>query len=173
MFCESCGAKLPEGSAFCEFCGARVQAAEEPFPQTGPAFAPPPPAAPVFGFAAPVFAAPPEPPEAPVEAAFARTRTMSEAVELAAARNAEGRWAYWDSPDALCEREKHLRRFAQKEDKRLHGDPEGVLYYAVSPRGSVGHVFRDAYEGRGEVLEWVYFAPGEGERTLPAAPEQL
>lgn len=48
MFCEQCGAQIPEGAKFCENCGApvAVEASPKPTPQPAPAPAPQPKPAP-------------------------------------------------------------------------------------------------------------------------------
>lgn len=39
MYCENCGAKLPDDSAFCDHCGARLEpSVNEPMPQESEAF---------------------------------------------------------------------------------------------------------------------------------------
>ena len=50
---------------------------------------------------------------------------------------------------------------------------EGMLFYVVSPGGSLGQVYADEMNDGRPVLEWVYFALGEGESTLPSEPETL
>ena len=100
--------------------------------------------------------------------AFARISTMTEAARLADARNPGGEWSYWDAPGRLNKNLRQLMRFAEKEDKRL--SPSDGVYYLVSRCGSVAHVFEDE---DGPVLEWVFYAPGEGAETLPSSPEAL
>lgn len=42
MFCEQCGAPIPEGARFCEQCGAPVEQASAPAPAPAPAPVPKP-----------------------------------------------------------------------------------------------------------------------------------
>lgn len=161
-FCSNCGAALKADSVFCEECGMRVDAAPEviipPATDNGSVFT---------GFT----------PSSGTGGAFEKTKTMLEAAEIAISRNAQGKWCYWDAPGKYRNAAWNLKTFAEKEDKRLNklDDHEGVLYYVVSPAGSVGHVYEDmyVYDDHRLILEWVFYAPGEGEETLPSAPEQL
>ena len=159
-FCSNCGAPLAPDSVFCEECGTRLEPPREivipPATDNNSVF---------MGFT----------PDNGAEIVFVRTRTMTEAAEIAASRNAQGKWSFWDSPGRYKNSAGDVRRYAEKEDRRLgkFSDRGGIQYYVVSPSGSVGQVFTDETDDDRPVLEWVYFAEGEGEDDLPAAPEQI
>ncbi len=196
-FCTNCGARLQEDSRFCEECGTPVaQPVQSAYYVPPTAYAPPAYEPPVSApepfvepeyvqsepapatFTPPAYTPPaytPPVPPAPVQSLFQRAQTMTEAAGIAISRNPEGYWAYWDSPDTPTDNPRTLLRFAGKEDKRLSKvkDNEGVLYYVVSAAGSVGHVYADEMNDGRPVLEWVFFAPGEGENNLPSSPEAL
>ncbi len=162
-FCTNCGAALKADSVFCEECGARVAA---PAPRETQPVPPAVDNGSVFtGFT----------PTSGAASAFARTQTMTEAAEIAVSRNPQGRWSYWSSPNKYRNLPWNLRTFAEKEDRRIGrlADHEGMLFYVVSPGGSLGQVYADEMNDGRPVLEWVYFALGEGESTLPSAAEQL
>ncbi|MBO4384896.1 MAG: zinc ribbon domain-containing protein [Clostridia bacterium] len=114
-------------------------------------------------------------PQAAPSGAYVKTRTMAEAAEIAISLNAAGKWSYWSSPKKFRNIPWNLRSFAEKEDRRLGrlGDRGGMLYYVVSPFGSLGQVYADEMNGGKPVLEWLYYVPGEGEAGLPSSPEKL
>lgn len=162
-FCSNCGAALRSDSVFCEECGARVA-------PTAPQETQPVPPATDNGSVFAGFT-----PASGTVSIYTRTQTMTEAAEIAVSRNPQGKWSYWCSADKYRNLPWNLRTFAEKEDKRLgrFDDRGGMLYYVVSPGGSLGQVYADEMNDGRPVLEWVYFAPGEGESTLPSAPEML
>ena len=170
MYCENCGARVTwqvNGATFPEAnAEPPVAAVETPAPVIPPAAAKP-----VFKTTKPPAFIPPEPEESP----FATVETMTEAAEIAIDRNPEDVWCYWDSPDTPSDRGRHLLRFAEKEDKRLsrYDNRDGMICFVVSPGGSVGHIYADEMNDGAHVLEWVFFAPGEGEFNLPAEPDEL
>lgn len=167
-FCTNCGAPLKPDSLFCEECGTRVGAA--PAPQIHHVE---PPAEAVN--VVPSFTPAPQAQAPQAPSRYAKTETMSEASEIAISRNKQGRWSYWSSPTKFRNIPWNLQHFAEKEDKRLSqlDDHEGMLYYVVSASGSLGQVYADEMNDGKHVLEWVYFAPGESDDTLPSAPEEL
>ena len=199
-FCTECGAPLREDSLFCEECGARVSPAPAPEPPAekqggGYVFVSAPEEGPAKEQDTGYVRVPAPEPKAYVippatdnnsvftgftpsygnVIAFEKTKTMCDAAELAVSRNTQGQWSFWDSPGKYRKTAGDLQRYAEKEDKRLgkFDDRGGILYYVVSPLGSVGQVYTDETDDNRPVLEWVFFASGEGEATLPSAPEQL
>ena len=198
-FCTECGAPLREDSLFCEECGARVSPAPAPEPPAekqggGYVFVSAPEEEAKEQDTGYVRVPAPEPkayvippatdnnsvftgftPSYGNVIAFEKTKTMCDAAELAVSRNEGGKWSYWDSPGKYRNAARDLRRFAEKEDKRLSrfSDRGGILYYVVSPAGSVGQVLTDETEIERPVLEWAFFAPGEDENTLPKSPEEI
>ena len=157
-FCTQCGAQLSEGANFCKYCGATVAAA--PMQQDAP-MQPQPVASP-----APAFGSHGQ--------GFVRFRSLTEAVELAIGRNAEGEWRNWDS-NWLDTSVRKIRRFAEKEDRRLADvdDGEGILYYVTSPMGSVGQTYEDDMDDDKPVLEWLFYAPHESAESLPTTVWEL
>lgn len=161
MFCEHCGAKLPDDSRFCVHCGAKVTPlVDEPAPQ--------PAEKGVYDFP---FTAAVQPLSVSIpteEDGFAHCATMTEAAGIAIARNSAGEWSYWDDPTFFSDSAKRLLRFCQKEDKCLSGENENVVYL-VSPGGAVGHAYR---EDDGTLTwEWVFYSPTDGPENLPVMPE--
>lgn len=102
-------------------------------------------------------------PNVPME--IYKVPSMTAATKIAAERNSNGKWSYWDEPEVFGEDKSSLMRFAEKEDKRLVGT--GIFVeYIVSEKGSVGHILED--EDNGELfVEWIYFAEGEIPEQLP------
>ena len=94
---------------------------------------------------------------------------MTEAADIAESQNPHGKWSYWDEPQNFCNDIDDLRRFCQKEDKRLAGTGIFVQYY-VSEKGSVCHILEDEDNG-GHFLEWLFFAQGDIAEYLPQSPD--
>lgn len=191
MFCNNCGAKLPDGSTFCFICGAQLEApanaqiaSEKPLrserKNCAPVNVPP------MGTKTPVHAdmerihasnpvapAPVKGPS-PSESVFVRTQTMTEAAELSISRNSSGQWRRWDNSQRFNIDARKLLRDCGKEDRYIAScdDHNGIQYYVVSPVGSVGQVFLDDND-ENLVLEWVYLTPSDRQAELPSSPEKL
>ncbi len=164
--CPACGAELREGSRFCENCGARIAEASG---------MPPVPAA-VSGSGMPP--APAGSSTFPSDTGeFTRTHTLMEALPIAIKRNPQELWSKPDYPDYFEDDAKTVSRYCEKEDKYIAGckDREGVRFYVVSPDGSIGVVAADVLQyGEPIFLAWLFLAPGdEEEGFLPQTPEEL
>ena len=96
---------------------------------------------------------------------------MKEAAEEAIARNVSGEWSYWDSEDLFNYDARKIRRFSEKEDRRLMDDNEGVVYL-VSSKGAIGHAFpaNDQFDA---FVEWVFYTPDDGSKDLPGNMREL
>ena len=89
-YCIHCGRQLPDGALFCEYCGTRVLRIQE----IDTSFS--------MG-----------------TERFTRTYTLTEAAQIAAERNLDQEWSYWDIPDLFSYSLGKLMRFCEKEDRRL------------------------------------------------------
>ena len=163
MFCDFCGAKLPEDSVFCSVCGARLMPLTDMPPMPEPEGAPDVPPMPGSGSPMP-----------PSSGSFTRTQTMTEAARLAVERNPGGAWSWWDSPRRFTEDAGKLLRGCEKEDRYIASldDRGGVRYYVVSPDGAIGQVYLDD-SGEALILEWMYYTPSRAPEELPSTPDEL
>ncbi|MDO5137168.1 MAG: zinc ribbon domain-containing protein [Oscillospiraceae bacterium] len=132
-YCMHCGHQLPDDALFCDNCGAKVISIQEIDPS---------------GMGT---------------ARFTRTYTLSEAAQIAAERNQDQEWSYWDTPDNFTYSTARLTKFCNKEDRRLGDDPDRP-YYFISTGGAIGQLFID--QGS-EVFEWIFFTPADNPDTLP------
>ena len=165
MFCDYCGAKLPDDSVFCSACGARLMPLTDTPPMPEPEAAPDVP---------PMPGSWPGNPMPPSGGPFTRTQTMTEAARLAIERNPVGAWSWWDSPARFTEDEKKLLRGCEKEDRYIASfdDRNGVQYYVVSPDGAIGQAYLDDSDGA-LLLEWMYYTPSRAPEELPSTPDEL
>jgi len=155
MYCDFCGARLPENSVFCPECGARLAPLTDtpPIPESKPN--------------TPASAS-------PSNGQFNRTRTLTEAARLAIEHNALGLWSSWDSSRRFTESAQKLLRLCEKEDRYIASldDRSGVQYYVVSPDGAIGQVYLDDNDEH-LFLEWMYYTPNRAPEELPSAPGEL
>ena len=164
--CPSCGVELREDSRFCENCGAWIAGA------SGMTSVP---------AAVKNFGMPPEGAGANVPASgtgeFTRTYTLMEALPIAIERNTQELWSTSRYPDYFEDDARTVRRYCEKEDKKIEGlqNRNGVRFYVVSPDVSIGVVAADVSKYEGPIsLSWLFIAPGdEEEGYLPQKPEEL
>ena len=135
-YCIHCGRQLPDGALFCEYCGTKVLNIQEIDTSSS------------MG-----------------TERFTRTYTLTEAAQIAAERNPDQGWSYWDIPDLFSYSPGKLMRFCEKEDRRLEDDPDRP-YYVISTNGAIGQLY---YDNGAEVFEWIFFTPKDDQNTLPAS----
>ena len=140
-YCPNCGRQLPDEAVFCDSCGTRM----------------PDPAGMSFSV------------QQKPQSVYYHCDSMAEAAEEAVARNPEDVWRYW-SERSFMESEKAIRRFAEKEDRRLKNNPDRP-HYVVSPGGAIGLYYQE--EDGSLVLEWVYLTRRESEADLPDKVDDL
>jgi len=186
MYCDFCGAKLPDDSTFCSECGARLaplmrsnlpplhddnlaKAARKP--ENVPDVPPVP-----GSMAGKYQPAPVSLEEAATSSGghFARTQTLTDAARLAIERNPAGKWTTWDDYNRIFAGAEKLLRLCGKEDRYLAStdDNEGIQYFVVSPDGAIGQVHFDDNDTY-LILEWMYYTPSRAPEDLPQTPDEL